>query len=65
MGVELLRELATRLGDAWQDAWLAQIASVRHDLLPVALSDDPADGDARTFDAKARRRRGAQRRRGE
>ena len=42
MAAGLLRELATRLGDAWQDAWLAQIASVRHDLLLVALSDDPA-----------------------
>jgi hypothetical protein len=42
MAAGLLRELATRLGDAWQDAWLAQIASVRRELLPVALSDDPA-----------------------
>ena len=36
------RELAGRLGDAWQDDWLAQVASVRRDLLRVALSDDPA-----------------------
>lgn len=38
----LLRELAGRLGAAWQNDWLAQVASVRRDLLPVALSDDPA-----------------------
>jgi tetratricopeptide (TPR) repeat protein len=42
MAAGLLRELAARLGDAWQEAWLAQVASVRRDLLPVALSDDPA-----------------------
>jgi hypothetical protein len=42
MAAGLLRELAGRLGDAWQDDWLAQVASVRRDLLPVALSDDPA-----------------------
>ena len=41
MAVGLLRELAARLGDAWQDDWLAQVASVRRELLPVALSDDP------------------------
>ena len=41
MAVGLLRELAGRLGAAWQDAWLAQVASVRRELLPVALSDDP------------------------
>ena len=38
----LLGELARSLGDAWQDAWLAQVATVRRDLLPAALSDDPA-----------------------
>lgn len=37
----LLRELAGRLGAAWQNDWLAQVANVRRDLLPVALSDDP------------------------
>ena len=42
MAAGLLRELAGRLGDAWQDDWLAQVASVRRELLPVALSDDPA-----------------------
>lgn len=41
MAVGLLQELARRLGAAWQDAWLAQVASVRRELLPVALSDDP------------------------
>lgn len=41
MAVGLLRELAGRLGAAWQDDWLAQVASVRRELLPVALSDDP------------------------
>jgi tetratricopeptide (TPR) repeat protein len=42
MAVGLLQELARRLGAAWQDDWLAQVASVRRELLPVALSDDPA-----------------------
>ena len=42
MAAGLLRELAGRLGAAWQDDWLAQVASVRRELLPVALSDDPA-----------------------
>ena len=42
MAAGLLRELAGRLGAAWQHDWLAQVASVRRELLPVALSDDPA-----------------------
>src|SRR5690606_32851884 len=29
-------------GDTWQDEWLAQVATVRRDLLPAALSEDPA-----------------------
>jgi hypothetical protein len=38
----LLGTLAQRLGAAWQDEWLAQVATVQRQLLPVALSDDPA-----------------------
>ena len=38
----LLQMLAQRLGDAWQDAWRGEIATVQRALLPVALSDDPA-----------------------
>ena len=38
----LLQMLAQRLGDAWQDAWLGEIATVQRALLPVALSNDPA-----------------------
>ena len=41
MATGLLRELAGRLGAAWRSEWLAQVASVRRDLLLVALSDDP------------------------
>ena len=38
----LLGELAQRLGDGWQDDWLAQVLTVPRPLLPAALSDDPA-----------------------
>uniref|UniRef100_A0A7C1FP75 CpXC domain-containing protein n=1 Tax=Caldilinea aerophila TaxID=133453 RepID=A0A7C1FP75_9CHLR len=41
MAAGLLRKLAGRLGAAWRSEWLAQVVSVRRDLLPVALSDDP------------------------
>ena len=41
MATGLLRELAEQLGDIWQDDWVATAASVRRDLLPAALSDDP------------------------
>ncbi len=37
----LLRMLAQRLGDAWQDAWLREIVTVQRSMLPAALSDDP------------------------
>mgnify|MGYP001435523444 CR=1 FL=1 len=37
----LLSTLARRLGDVWQDAWLAQVATAPRALLPAALSDDP------------------------
>lgn len=38
----LLYQLAQQLGDSWQEAWLAQVATVQRSLLPVALSEDPA-----------------------
>jgi hypothetical protein len=58
MAAGLLRELAGRLGDAWQDDWLAQVASVRRDLLPVALSDDPAAAMRAVTSVTRRRRQG-------
>ncbi len=40
--MELVRLLRQRLGDAWQDAWLAEgLPNVPRALLPAALSDDP------------------------
>jgi hypothetical protein len=40
---QLLLQLAQRLGDSWQEAWLAEVATVQRSLLPVALSEDPAE----------------------
>ncbi|NOZ49058.1 MAG: hypothetical protein GXP37_03290 [Chloroflexi bacterium] len=40
-GDALLGTLAQNLGDAWQDVWLEQIATVPRSLLPATLSDDP------------------------
>ena len=37
----LLQHLASALGEAWQDGWLHEMATVQRALLPVALSDDP------------------------
>ncbi len=37
----LLGELARRLGNAWQDEWLAQVLTAPRALLPAALSEDP------------------------
>lgn len=40
---QLLLQLAQQLGDSWQEAWLAEVATVQRSLLPVALSEDPAE----------------------
>jgi len=37
----LLATLRDRLGDAWQDKWVADMSVIPRNLLPAALSDDP------------------------
>ncbi len=51
----LLGMLARHLGDLWQDDWLAQVATVRRELLPAALSDDPAAALRAVQDASPQR----------
>lgn len=50
---ELVAQLRHGLGDAWQDAWLAEgLPGVERAMLPVALSDDP-EGALREMQAQA------------